>query len=243
MAKHEMHGMRWTRGYHIWLSMKDRCLNQKSANYHNYGGRGIAVCERWRNSFSAFHADMGDAPNGRSLERVNNDGPYSPDNCIWAVKKVQANNTRGNRRITLGGKTKTLAQWSEDSGIDRFAIADRLNRGWKVSDAIRIPVRHCPRRMLTLNGETMCLSDWARRLGIRVGNLHARIENGWPVEKALSCKSGFNLITHNGATKTVSEWSRETGVNRATIRRRLSRGFSVADALNKHFHAPKTTKL
>lgn len=92
------HGERSNPLYCIWASAKSRCHQPKHSNYSNYGGRGIVMCERWRNSFAAFLEDMGPRPEGHTLERENNDGNYEPGNCVWATAKTQANNRRKPRR-------------------------------------------------------------------------------------------------------------------------------------------------
>ena len=87
-------GLGGARTYRIWQNMLNRCRNEKLAAYQNYGGRGISVCERWRNSFAAFVEDMGEAPPDRSIDRINNDGNYEPGNCRWATRKEQNANQR-----------------------------------------------------------------------------------------------------------------------------------------------------
>lgn len=126
--------------YRIWRSMMDRCHLPTSHAYTRYGGRGIAVCERWH-SFENFYADMGDKPQGMSLERIDNDGPYSPENVRWASAKDQANNRRSSRWIEFNGERKTLAQWCDDLGLKIGTVWARLNRdGFSVEQAFTKPI-------------------------------------------------------------------------------------------------------
>lgn len=105
------HGMSRTRTYETWLAMIKRCSRTDDAAYPQYGGRGITVCERWL-TFENFLADMGERPPGTSIERTNNDGPYSPDNCCWATRAQQARNTARTIRITVDGETLCLTDWA-----------------------------------------------------------------------------------------------------------------------------------
>lgn len=115
--------------YRVWAAMLSRCENPNHADYHNYGGRGITVCERWH-SFESFRDDM--LPTWQpklSLDRRENSGNYCPDNCRWITPREQCNNTRYNRTITINGETKTVAQWAEVYQISKHTILSRLNRG------------------------------------------------------------------------------------------------------------------
>lgn len=142
------HGRRWTRTYKIWDGMRQRCTNPNATGYEQYGGRGIKVCERWMDSFEAFFADMGDPPSDdHSLDRRNNDGPYSPENCRWATEVEQHNNRSDNRMLTHDGRTLTVAEWVRVTGLSKDTILKRLKRGWSVDRALSAPVIETGRRL------------------------------------------------------------------------------------------------
>lgn len=146
---HTVHGLRHTRLYNVWLSMKDRCYNKNSKCYHRYGGRGITVCDEWRSDFVAFYnwaIQTGydeNAPTGTcTLDRSNNDAGYSPENCRWRTQKQQCNNTAFNLYLEYNGERHTLSEWSQITGIGSSTIESRLMRyKWSVEKALTTPVR------------------------------------------------------------------------------------------------------
>ena len=120
--------------------MVARCTNPKWHRYDRYGGRGISVCAKWR-IFEAFLADMGIKPRGFTLERMDNDGNYEPGNCLWATRKTQARNRRGNRLLTLNGVSRSLAEWSDVTGVNYNTLKSRLKYGWSIERVLTVPVR------------------------------------------------------------------------------------------------------
>ena len=134
------HGKTHTPIYSVWCNMLNRCRNANVPHFDNYGGRGIVVCERWR-VFENFYADMGDVPEGFTLERIDVNGPYAPANCRWATPVEQQNNTRKNLWLEFRGARKTLAQWARLLGFKRRLLSLRLYKGWTVERAFTTPVR------------------------------------------------------------------------------------------------------
>ena len=125
-----------------WYGIKQRCCNPKDPAYRNYGGRGIEMCEAWQKSFNQFLADMGPKPSREfSIERIDVNGPYSPDNCCWMLMEFQPANKRNSIRIEFHGKTLTLPQWSKELEINYKCLAARLNGGWSVERAFTTQVR------------------------------------------------------------------------------------------------------
>jgi hypothetical protein len=136
------HGLRKHPLYRTWADMRQRCSNPLKSNYQYYGGRGIRVCERWDLSFPDFLADVGERPDGTTLDRINPDGDYEPQNCRWAPKITQANNTRFNRLLIHGGLVKTLAEWARETGIREATIRRRIDVcGWTADRALTNPIR------------------------------------------------------------------------------------------------------
>lgn len=132
-------GGRPSREYVSWLAMKARCFRPDDRCYADYGGRGITVCDRWANSFEDFLADMGPRPKGMTLERLNGDGNYEPENCTWATLKTQNRNTRRNRLLTFHGRTQCLSAWAEELGLHPGKAAKRLKLGWSVERTFTTP--------------------------------------------------------------------------------------------------------
>lgn len=138
------HGLSSTPTYRSWLNMLSRC---RYSYFETHYGRGISVCDRWRSSFANFLADMGERPNGCSIDRIDNSKNYGPDNCRWATRKVQNRNTRQNRMVAYRGETKCLSEWCEVLNLQPGAIKQRLNKlGWPVEKAFNTPVRKLSRQ-------------------------------------------------------------------------------------------------
>lgn len=122
------HGARHTRAYYAWINMRNRCDRPNHKFYGDYGARGIKICDAWQ-KFENFLADMGQPPEGLTLERKENSLGYDKANCVWATKKVQANNRRSSRFIEFNGQRKTLQQWADETGMKRATIAYRIDKG------------------------------------------------------------------------------------------------------------------
>lgn len=130
------------RTFITWQSMLWRCYNKARNDYPRYGGRGVTVCDRWKESYDSFLSDMGIKPDGYSLGRINNDGNYEPSNCRWETVLQQARNRCTSRLLTWNGITHNLSEWAERVGIDRSTIEKRLDdHGWSVEKALSTPVR------------------------------------------------------------------------------------------------------
>lgn len=129
-----------SKAYRCWVSMIHRCENKGCRAYKNYGGRGITVCARWRDSFEAFFADMGPGEPGTWLERIDNSKGYSPDNCCWATTAQQARNRRSNARFTHGNRTMVLSDWAKSANMNVATLASRLRRGIPFEKAISTAV-------------------------------------------------------------------------------------------------------
>lgn len=134
------HGLGDTDEYNIWERMISRCHNPDDSNYHHYGARGIAVCQRWRESVEAFIADMGKRPSRRySIDRIDNNRGYEPGNCRWATDQQQARNNRKNRLLTYQGETLCISEWTERLGFKPYTIQNRLHYGWTVEETLSTP--------------------------------------------------------------------------------------------------------
>ncbi|MBU9728066.1 hypothetical protein [Diplocloster modestus] len=139
-----IHGKSSTRLHGIWRGMKMRCYNKKSSSYDRYGERGIRVCAEWKDDFKVFYdwSIRNGYDDTKSIDRIDVNGNYSPDNCRWVDEITQANNKRNNNIVIAHGEAHSLSEWSRISGIDRKTLSDRIRKlGWTLEKALEIEPR------------------------------------------------------------------------------------------------------
>lgn len=181
------HGGSQSREYNIWTHILQRCYNPKRDNYPRYGGRGIKVCDRWRHDYAAFLSDMGLAPfDGAQIDRIDNDGDYTPENCRWVSQDENKRNKPSTRRIAFGDVEMTVMEWSKKLGVPVNTLNTRLARGWTGEECLsgkrageKVPNKSA--RWITHNGETLTLTQWANRIGTPMKTLHRQLSRGWSI--------------------------------------------------------------
>lgn len=138
---HTTHGLSKTRIYRIWKGMRKRCRNPNDSNYPKYGGRGIRVCPEWDSDFLSFYfwAMESGYNDSLSIDRIDNNKGYSPDNCQWSNETKQANNRRSNRLATIDGETHSIIEWSKIYKISTVTIYKRIRQGMSETEAITTP--------------------------------------------------------------------------------------------------------
>jgi len=175
--------------YQVWTQMIQRCHNSKDRSYHNYGARGIYVCDRWRGGGAGFLRwleDMGPRPENGTIERKDNNGPYDPSNCRWGTRTEQNKNSRNVRLVAYDGRTQCLKDWARELKIPYKALHFRLRLGWSVARAFATPVteerstRLQRPQLVTWRQKTQHVRVWAEELGIDVGTLKARLQRMSP---------------------------------------------------------------
>jgi hypothetical protein len=165
--------------YDVYVAMVQRCTNPNNRSYKNYGGRGITIDPTW-SSFEKFYEDMGSCPKGFTLERVDNNGPYSKENCKWATRTEQNRNTRANRFVEIGGVTKTISQWAESSGLPSKIISYRLNHGFPF-EMLLSPLKK-KRTFVEYNGSIRSIREWEMITGIPKQTLTGRLRRGLSID-------------------------------------------------------------
>lgn len=170
--------------YKVYVAMHQRCENPNCDHYDRYGGRGIYVCKEWsgENGFSNFrewamnNGYNPDAPKGEcTINRIDNDGPYSPDNCEWVNMKTQMNNTSMNNYITCNGETHTLQEWADKNNINFSTIENRLCSGWPIEKALFTPAERNI-TYINYNGNNYSVAEWCYIFGIAQTTVSTRIK-------------------------------------------------------------------
>lgn len=172
-----------SREYRIWKGMKSRCYAPSQASIGYYQADGIQVCDRWKNDFDAFLADMGSCPyEDASIERIDYTKDYCPENCKWIHRNEQQKNRRNVPIYEYQGKRQCLKDWSRELGMDYELIRGRLRRGVPFEDAIKPDLYE---RIVTINGKEQTVTEWCEELGLNAGNVFSRINRGWSKTDAL----------------------------------------------------------
>lgn len=171
----------------VHSNMKARCSNPNNPHYKYYGGRGITVCEEWQHvdKFREWAYNNGYKP-GLTIDRIDVNGNYEPNNCRWVTMQEQQFNKTDSHLITYKGETKCLAEWENQLGIDHRTILARLNNGWTVEQALFTPINNHLTK-ISYNNQTHTLTEWATITNISVNTLHSRLNIlHWSIEKALT---------------------------------------------------------
>jgi hypothetical protein len=207
VASRTKHGQSRSALYAVWSAMKDRCYNPSNKRYRHYGGRGILVCQGWRESYKEFLADMSPRPNGAELDRIDNDRGYdcgrcpdcrsrlAPVNVRWATRVTNQRNKRTSRMIECGGRTMTMANWAEEKGMDYSVLQTRLDvLGWDVALALEMPALATGQKRASARygygGRLLTLAEIARAKGWPDSLIRQRLKRNWTFDEAVSTPPG-----------------------------------------------------
>ena len=197
------HGLSKTRAYKVFYGMKQRCYNERNTEFIHYGKRGITICDEWMNDFVKFYEWLiangwDESKNGyeQSIDRIDVNGHYCPENCRIIPMNEQYFNRTDTHYITIDGLTKTIKEWSDISGVSMTVINARINKfAWNKKEAVFTPARKMRKRTgdITYKGETHSLSDWSKITGIPIQTLSSRISRNFTLDEVFSKD---NLKTH-----------------------------------------------
>ena len=193
MSRYKEDG-KYTRLGRIYHNMKTRCTNPNYDKYQYYGGKGISICDEWMKSYKVFEewAITHGYNDDLTLDRIDTDGNYTPQNCRWVSRKDQANNRTSNHYITYNGETKTLQAWANQYGITSNTLYRRIRDGWPLNKAIETPSDDRFRPvMITHNGKTQSCRAWSLELGLTDNAVRNRIMRGWTEEQAVTTPAGY----------------------------------------------------
>lgn len=218
--------------YKIWSDMKERCSNSNNNAYKDYGGRGIIVCNEWEQSYEVFKewAINNGYKSNLTIDRINVNGNYEPENCRWVTNKIQQNNRRNNRYIKYNGETKTLSEWAEYMGVNVHTLCSRINQqGMPIDEALTVDVNFLKIK-IEYNEEIHTINEWAEITGINPKLIYQRIyRNKWDIQDALFKKVRDNekIIEFNGESHNIKEWSEISGIKAGTIAYRLRKNWPI----------------
>ena len=185
-VKHNLTGHRL---HSVWFNMRNRCYNKKVRAYNRYGGRGIKVCDTWRTNFKTFYdwaMSHGWKPE-LELDRIDNNGDYSPENCRFVSTLENVHNREKSEVITYNGKTLHISEWAKIIGCSVSGLHNRIYRGWSIEKAIETPFKKLvDQKLLSFRGKTLNMHQWEVLLGLPRGTIANRIRIGWSIVRTLT---------------------------------------------------------
>lgn len=229
-----------------WSNMLSRCEDEDNPQYKDYGGKGIGVCDEWREFENFYEWCLGNGFEPHlQIDRINNDGSYSPENCRFATRRQNARNKSTNKMISAFGETKCLADWIDDSrcNVSYTVLYRRLSIGWEAEEAMTKPTGGSRSGRTAHNaktheafGESKTINEWASdpRTQVGAGTLRSRLNDGWEIERAMTEPTQFNKgLVFEG--RTIFQWSQDADceVSYNTLARRLKNGVHIEEAKRK----------
>lgn len=213
--------------YKVYMGMKARCYNPNNDAYHNYGGRGIKVCDRWLESFDNFYDDMGARPSDEySIDRYpDNDGDYEPDNCRWATKVEQTMNRRNTLKVEYKGEIVPLADVCRALNVDYSHVHQRMrNQGLSLEDALTLPLAPNAGLYVNYKGKSKTISEWARFHNLDPDLVWQRFRvYNWSIEETLETPvSKIKYYEYKGKLLNLTQWCEVLNLNFSTISHRIS---------------------
>ena len=221
----------------IYNGMRLRCYNENNVNYKYYGGKGVTICNEWLLSFENFFdwAINNGYNENLTIDRIDSEKEYSPDNCKWSTKKEQAYNRSMSVKLTLNGITMYMTEWAEELNIDKTTLSWRYKQGW--SDEKILTTKPSDREIkITYKNETHTMSEWSKILNIPKSRLSNRKRRGWTDKETIEGKrENVNrskvFIEYNGSRKSLKDWAEELGLNYKTLHYRYKKGFDAKSIL------------
>lgn len=236
------HGMSDTRLYSIWKGMRKRCQAEYRPEYSDYGGRGIKVCKEWNIDFMSFYdwSMKHGYSDSLSIDRINVNGDYCPENCRWVTDEVQANNKRSNIYVDYKGERITLKQACDKERQNYKDVLSRIKRyGWPIEKALYTPIKPkgpaVKNSKVEINGITHTVNKWCEELGLKYSMIQKRVYLGMTPKEALtkpSFRFRHKFMEYNGKTQSLQEWAKELGFKENTLQKRLEKGWTVEKTLS-----------
>ena len=220
--------------YGVWKGIKARCCCKTNKYYKRYGLRGIKVCKEWSEDFFSFWkwAIENGYKQGLTIDRINNNGDYCPQNCRWADVYQQANNKRTNILITYKGKTKTLKEWCRTLSLNYSRTLNRIRIGWDEIDALTKPQQK--NRIYTIEGISKTIKEWCVLYSIDSKTVNSRLRKGWDIKKAITeplMLDNKRYVKIGEEIKPLREWHAIYSLNYDVFYNRVKKGWNEERAL------------